>query len=158
MAEALAEAQRQSDATTAQLQRSVDELGASVDRVIRENEALQDELVRARADLATAANVDRELRDELDDARHLVEAGDAQIAALQQSLADTARKGMADRRIAMEEISKRDAWNVELLGALRVVIEEGDKVQAASLPVAELRHHMRVAWLAAKRAFPGGGP
>ena len=72
MAEALAEAQRQADTTTAQLERSVEELGASVDRVIAENEALQDELARARADRDTAANVDRQLRarvDELEAAR-----------------------------------------------------------------------------------------
>lgn len=64
MAEALKQAEQQADATTAQLERSVEELGKSVDRVIKENEALQDELVRARADLATAANVVTHLQQE----------------------------------------------------------------------------------------------
>lgn len=68
MKEALEEAQKRADDTTAQLQRSIDELSKSVDRVIRQNEALEDELTRARADLTTAAGVLAELGTTIDEA------------------------------------------------------------------------------------------
>lgn len=79
MEAALAEAKRQANTTTAQLERNIEELGKSVGRVLKENEALQDELTRARADLTSAANVDRQLRDELDAFRALG-GGDARFA------------------------------------------------------------------------------
>lgn len=84
-------------------------------RLVAQLDAAKVELVDLRADREQAAKVAEQLRLEL-------EAEHKWGLALQAELGET-------KRVATEEIGKRDDWNVELLGVIRLALDTAEHAQ-----------------------------
>lgn len=102
-------------------------LAAERDEARWERDRAKDELAARRADLETSAAVTRTLTEERDEARALAAAGDAQIAALQDSLAETARRGLERLREAEAKPGVPREPNIE--ESVRELIEAGEMVE-----------------------------